>query len=178
MLRTKISLLLSLLCFVPMALAQGNHLRPPHDAEKKVLAKYTEAINHILDQFQGDDWDETVDYSVDDQVLVHTGAGVPLDMDEMFQRTYNVRPDSSRYNTIVKPAMEKMTRAQQTSDYSAMKKAGDSIQDFLHLQVQVHCNVEPPQSIRLQLRTKISRSRAPHLPTNCRAAACPTGAPM
>jgi hypothetical protein len=47
-------------------------LRPPTAAEKLVLEKYESVINKTLDQFQSGDWDENVDYSVNEDVAVGT----------------------------------------------------------------------------------------------------------
>jgi len=78
-------------------------LRPPTAAEKLVLEKYESVINKTLDQFQSGDWDENVDYSVNEDVAVGTDAGRPLDVDELFQRTYRVRNGSEPWNQVVGP---------------------------------------------------------------------------
>jgi len=78
-------------------------LRPPTAAEKLVLEKYESVINKTLDQFQSSDWDENVDYSVNEDVAVGTNAGRPLDVDELFQRTYRVRNGSEPWNQVVGP---------------------------------------------------------------------------
>src|SRR5262245_56418594 len=94
----------SVLIFSSLLLSFAN-LRPPTAAEKQVLEKYESVINKTLDQFQSDDWDENVDYSVNDDVAVSTNTGRPLDVDEMFQRTYHVRNGSERWNRVVGPRM-------------------------------------------------------------------------
>src|SRR5205823_2788222 len=97
---------LAVLCLI--APAFGGKLRPPTPAEQQVLQKYENVINKTLDQFQSADWDENVDYSVNDDVAVAPDSGRPLDVDEMFQRTYRVRNGSERWNRIIAPAMAKM----------------------------------------------------------------------
>jgi hypothetical protein len=69
-----------LLCSILVLLASAlvlafAALRTPTTAEKLVLEKYESVISKTLDQFQGDDWDENVDYSVNEDVAVGTNAG-------------------------------------------------------------------------------------------------------
>jgi len=112
-------------------------LRPPTAAEKQVLLKYENAINKILDQFQSDDWDENVDYAISDDVVVATDAGHPLDVDQMFQRTYRVRNNSERWNRLVAPQMTKM---QEEPDMSKKMAIGQSLQALTAVEVEVHFN--------------------------------------
>jgi hypothetical protein len=122
-----------LLCVAP-AFAE---LRPPTPAEQQTLQKYEAVINKILDQFQGDDWDENVDYSVGDDVSVGANPGCPLDVDQMFQRTYHVRNGSERWNRVVMPQMEKL---QSESDMSKKMAIGKALQALTSVEVEVHFN--------------------------------------
>src|SRR5215475_9820151 len=129
-----------LLCSAFVLLATSlafSVLRPPTAAEKKVLDKYETVINKILDQFQSDDWDENVDYSVDENVAVGTNTGRPLDVDEMFQRTYRVRNGSERWNNVVGPQMAKL---QAEPDISKKVIIGHALEDLTSLEVEVHFN--------------------------------------
>jgi hypothetical protein len=113
------------------------NLRPPTAAEKQALEKYENVINKTLDQFQSDDWDENVDYAVDENVAVATNTGRLLDVDEMFQRTYRVRNDSDRWNRVVGPQMEKL----QTEPGMSKKMAiGEALQALTFVEVEVHFN--------------------------------------
>ena len=58
---------LAVVCFLIAAVVVAvAELRSPTPAEKAALDKYLAALNPVLDQFQGDDWDENVEYSLDD----------------------------------------------------------------------------------------------------------------
>jgi hypothetical protein len=124
---------IALLSIIPAS----AELRPPNSAEKQVLEKYENIINKILDQFQSDDWDENVDFAVGDDVNVSGNAGRPLDVDEMFQRTYRVRNNSQRWNSIILPAMTKMQNEQ---DMSKKVELGKPLQALTAIEVEVHFN--------------------------------------
>lgn len=117
--------------------AFAGQLRPPTPAEQQVLQKYENVINKTLDQFQSDDWDENVDYSVNDDVAVAPDSGRPLDVDEMFQRTYRVRNGSDRWNRVVGPQMENL---QNEPDMSKKMAIGQSVQALTSVEVEVHFN--------------------------------------
>ena len=130
------------LMFIPILLAllapAHAELRPPTAAEKAALDKYRAVINQILDQCRSDDWDEQVDYEVGDDVNVAPNTGRPLDVNEMFQRSYNVRPGSPRYASKILPTFQKL---QETQDISEKQRLGKELQKFMHLRVEVHFNV-------------------------------------
>lgn len=125
--------LIALLNIVP-AFAE---LRSPTPAEQQVLQKYEQVINQILDQFRGDDWDENVDYAVDENVAVGVNTGRPLDVDELFQRTYRVKNESDRWNRIVAPQMAKL---QSESDMAKKMAIGQALQALTSVEVEVHFN--------------------------------------
>jgi hypothetical protein len=125
-----------LLTFSAALLAFAN-LRAPTTAEKQVLEKYENVINKTLDQFQSDDWDENVDYAVDENVAVGSNTGRPLDVDEMFQRTYHVRNGSERWNRVVGPQMAKL---QSEPDISKKVIIGHALQALTSVEVEVHFN--------------------------------------
>lgn len=134
---------------VLLALFSSAHaeLRPPTAAEKAVLDKYRTVINQILDQCRSDDWDEKVDYEVSDDVYVHPNSGRPLDVNEMFQRSYDVHYGSDRFNKKVLPPTQKL---QETSDMKEKMKYGAEAQKSMRLRIEVHFNyveasdIEPP----------------------------------
>jgi hypothetical protein len=119
---------------LPTVQAQSP-LREPTPAEKKVLDQYASVIHSFLDTFDSDDWDTNVDYDVDDNVLVSKGNTYPLDVDELIQRTYNVKKDSALYQREVAPFLAKMQQMSPTEIAQAGKKL-----KRLHMEVQVHFN--------------------------------------
>jgi hypothetical protein len=109
----------------------------PTPAEQKAITKYAETMNKVLNQFQSEDWDETVDYTIE-HPMVSPMPDRPLDIDELLQRTYHVRPGSKRYQTLILPRLEKMAAEK---DLTEKQIQGGLAQDLMHLQVQVHLNM-------------------------------------
>jgi hypothetical protein len=147
-------ILAALFLQLPLFGADGS-MRKPSPAEQKVLDKYVAAINAVLDQFRSEDWDENADYAVDDQVNVHPNSGRPVDIDEMFQRSYEAHPGSARYTAKIQPLVEQLGAAQ---DINEKMKVGAEAQKLMHVQVEVHFNVasqgdiEPPPSQNQELK--------------------------
>jgi hypothetical protein len=135
-------------CFVTLLLASTlvhAELRPPTPAEKKVVENFAAVMNKVLDQFQSDDWDEKIEYSIDDFAVNTVDPGVPLDIDEMMQRTYDVHRGSARFQNLIAPKMAGLN----SPDMQEKVKAGRAIQDLMHVTVMVHFNrnsggVNPP----------------------------------
>ena len=129
-------------------------MRPPTPAEQQVLAKYRGAIEKVLNQFRSSDWDENVDSAVDDDATVHPDAGCPLDIDELFQRTYRTHYNSERWNRLIMPTM---TKVQAEPDPFKKGKLAKSIQDLMAVQIEVHFNVAsigdapPPHKASMQI---------------------------
>ncbi len=110
-------------------------LREPTPAEKKVLDQFTGVVHSFLDTFDSDDWERATDYDVDDSVLVSKHNDVPLDVDELIQRTYTVKKDSPLYQREVAPYV---ANVQQMSPREMME-AGKKLKR-LRLEVQLHFN--------------------------------------
>ncbi len=120
---------------VPAAARAQSPLRDPTPAERKVLEQYRDAVHSVLDTMDSDDWDTATDFDVDDNVLVGVHNDVPLDIDELIQRSYTVKKDSPLYQREVAPFIAKM---QQMSPME-MAQAGKKMK-MLRLEVQVHTN--------------------------------------
>ncbi len=129
-----------------------NNLREPNATERQVLEKYRDAIHTVLDSMDSEDWDTTTDFDVDDNVLVGNNPDVPLDVDELIQRSYTVKKDSPLYQREVAPFLAKM---QQMSP-AEMAQAGKKLK-MLRLEVQVHFNraaAERDARSKTQLQTR------------------------
>src|SRR6185437_13485623 len=130
---------LAVVCFLIAAVVVAvAELRSPTAAEKAALDKYLAAVNPVLDQFQGDDWDENVDYSLDNPMVNTNDPGVPLDIDELTQRTYTVRNGSQRFNEKIAPSMQQLLDP--AGNMSAKQKIGQQVQSLMRVQVQMHFN--------------------------------------
>jgi hypothetical protein len=118
------------------AWAQGT-LRSPTDSEAKVLARYTKTLETVLDQFRSDDWDESIDYALDG-ASVNADADVPLDVDALLERHYDVRQGSARWNAKLAPLIAQM---QSKTTPEAMATVGQQMKRLQHVHVSVHFNV-------------------------------------
>jgi len=138
---------LAVVCFVlALVTVAVAELRAPTAAEKAALDKYASVVNHVLDQFQSDDWTEKVDYSLDDPEVNTNDPGVPLDINELTQRSYTVRQGSKRWNEKLMPLIQRMMA---TEDWTEKGKIGSQMTELQNVQVQVHFNranlgFEPP----------------------------------
>lgn len=138
------------LCFGAGAAARAGqepHLRPPTEAENATLSHYREVMHGVLDAFHSDDWDENVDYDVEDDVQVSNDRDVPLDIDELMQRTYTVRPGSPLFDRDFKPTYDKLTASHDPAEMAAIAKQ----LKMNRYSVEVHFNrlgvgVNPPPS--------------------------------
>lgn len=126
-----------LLCAVPVAIFGFYAKRQPTPADDKVIAKYTQTINKVLDQFRSPDWEEHIDSAID-HPMINIMDDRPMDLDQDIQRTYTLRTDSKRYKTLIAPRVEKLA---QIKDPTEKQLEQARIEDLKHLQVQVNCNL-------------------------------------
>ena len=127
---------LALIWSLEAAGQEGGGLRDPNPQEKQILIHYREVIGKVLDQFQSDDWEEKVDYEITDEVSVSGDPNVPMDVNEMIQRSYNIRPDSALYQKQVAPLIEKLNA---TTDPNEMARIAKD-RKVTNLSVEVHFN--------------------------------------
>ena len=129
---------LMLMCAAISTAVFGFYKRhDPTPAEQKVITKYANTMNKVLDQFRSPDWDEKIDSTID-HPTVGTFGDRPMDIDQLLQRTYEVRKDSKRYKTLVLPRLQKLATEK---DISKKQLEAARIEDLQHLQVQVHFNM-------------------------------------
>jgi hypothetical protein len=129
-----LTLIAAALLYISPATAQSA-LRDPTPAEKRVLDQFTAVVHPFLDTFDSDDWDTASDYDVDDNVQVSQDPDVPLDVDELIQRTYTVKNNSPLYQREVAPYIAKMAQMSPAE----MMQAGKKLKK-LRLEVQIHFN--------------------------------------
>ena len=91
-------------------------LRAPSPDEKKALDKAVTAIVHTLDQFNSDNWEKLQDY-YNGEIAVNGSASVPIDIDNNFERQYNVAARSGRYTTLIQPLNDKADRCHAKRQY-------------------------------------------------------------
>jgi len=143
--------LLIVLCLTGRSV-RAQELRDPNAQEKAILTHYRQVINKVLDQFRSDDWEETVDYEIGDDVSVSSDPDVPLDVNEMFQRSYVVRRGSALYQKEIAPFEAKL--ASTTDPYEMAKIAKQ--RKMWNFSVEVHFNrlnvgVDPPPASNADL---------------------------
>jgi hypothetical protein len=128
----------ALMCAVISTAVYGFYLgHKPTPAEQKAITKYADVMNKVLDQFRSPDWDEKIDATID-HPTVSTFGDRPMDIDQLLQRTYEIRKDSKRYKTLVEPRLQKLATIK---DISKKQLEAARIEDLQHLQVQVHFNM-------------------------------------
>jgi len=115
---------------------EGSGLRDPNPQERQILMHYREVINKVLNQFRSDDWDEKVDYEITDDVSVSGDPDVPLDVNELTQRSYTIRPGSALFNRDVAPLIAKLNS---TTDPNEMARIAKD-RKVTNLSVEVHFN--------------------------------------
>jgi hypothetical protein len=159
--KTKIALALLLLTFAATAVSRSTaqssntaaiararkepHLRSPTPAEAAVITHYRQVIHEVLDQLHTDDWDESVDFDIEENVLVSNDPYVPLNLDQMMQRTYTVRPGSKLFEHDYASIY---TKLQNTHDLNEMQELSKQLK-FNRFTVEVHFDaltqgVNPP----------------------------------
>ena len=79
----------------------------PTAVEQKAFTKYVDVMNKVLDQFRSPEWEEKIDATID-HPTVSTFGDRPMDIDQLLQRTYELRKDSKRYKTLVEPRLQKL----------------------------------------------------------------------
>jgi hypothetical protein len=108
-------------------------------AEKKVLDKAVPLIIQTLDQFNNGDWELTQDFYGGD-ISVNQKPDVPMDINQNFEREYRVKNNSDRYNTLVKPAQDKMKEALDRGDVSQVQKLSGENRKYMSFTVDVYIN--------------------------------------
>ena len=116
--------------------ASEGDLRDPNPQERQILMHYREVIGKVLDQFQSDDWEEKVDYEITDDVSVSGDPDVPLDVNEMIQRSYTIRPGSALYQKEVAPLAKKSTATTDPNEMARLAKQ----RKVTNLVTEVHFN--------------------------------------
>jgi len=135
MLRRVIVLLLC--AAVPLSMFGVLMPRDPTPEELKAINKYKLHMNKVLDQFRSAAWEEKIDFGLV-QPMVNPNSDRPIDLTEIFQRTYEARKSSARYKTLVVPMVQK---AQKQKDQGEKQLQMARVEDLLHIQVRVICNV-------------------------------------
>ena len=135
--RARVSKLALLCALVPVAMFGFFEKRKPTSEEERALAKYTTVMNRVLNQFRSPDWDETIDDDID-HPMINIMDDRPFDIDQQLKRTYQVRKESKRYQTLIAPRLQ---RVAQMKDASRRDLERALAEDLQHLQVQVQFNL-------------------------------------
>lgn len=131
------AIVITLFALVPLSLFGLLMPRKPTPVEQKAIANYSLHINKVLNQFRGAEWTEKIDFELTD-TMVNPDSNRPLDITELFQRTYDARTTSPRYKKLIVPMVRKMEKEKDTAEKHLQKA---QIEDLLHVRVQVNCNV-------------------------------------
>lgn len=129
--------LLMLCAVVPLSLFGMQMPRKPTPEEQKAIERYRLHMNKVLDQLRGPEWTEKIDFTLTD-TMVNPHSDRPMDITEVFQRTYDARTTSARYKTLIVPMVRKMEKEK---DPSAKQLLKAQIEDLMHVQIRVVTNV-------------------------------------
>lgn len=135
MLRRVIVLLLC--AVVPLSMFGLLMPRNPTPEELKAINRYKLHMNKVLDQFRNPAWTEKIDFGLS-QPMINPNSDRPLDLTEIFQRTYDAKKTSARYKTMIVPMIAK---AQKLTDPTEKQLGMAHVEDLMHVQVRVVCNV-------------------------------------
>lgn len=115
----------------------------PDAAQKKVLDKAIPRIIQVLDQFNGRDWELTSDF-YNGKPLIGLSSGVPLDIDQNFERQYKTAENSERFNRLLKPIYDRINELmkQQPAPYDSILALGDKMESLSNITVYVYINRE------------------------------------
>jgi hypothetical protein len=127
--------------------------RPPTAREQRALDNFSKVIDKVLAQFRDDDWAENVDHSLTG-AEVNPNSEVPLEVNSIIQRSYDVRRNSDRYQEKILPLVKQMV---ESTDFQEKKDINDQVQDLMHVQVQIRLNrrtvaIDPPPPDNEDLR--------------------------
>jgi len=134
---TRKAMVIMLCAVVPLSLFGLLMPRKPTPEEQVAITKYSQHINKMLDQFRGPAWEEKMDFALADP-MVNPSPNRPLELTEIFQRTYNLRKTSAHYKTTITPLIAKMEKIKDQGDKQLQHAR---IEDLLHVQIRVNCNV-------------------------------------
>lgn len=135
--KRRIGLLVLLCALVPVAMFGFFAKRQPTAAEDKAITKYVQTINKVMDQLGGPDWNEHIDEKIE-HPMVNPMDDRPLDIDQLLRRSYEVRPDSKRFQTLIAPRQQKLALLK---DASAKDLLRAQTEDLKYLQVEAHFNL-------------------------------------
>lgn len=130
-------IVIMLCAVVPLSLFGLLMPRKATPEEHKAIEKYKLHMNKVLDQFRGPEWTEKVDFTLG-ETMVNPGSDRPMDLTEVFQRTYEARKTSPRYKTLIVPMIRKAEKQKDPSDKHLQMAR---VEDLMHVQVRVVNNV-------------------------------------
>ncbi len=129
----------TLIILLSATLRLSAQLRDPNPEEKKVLDKAASFIVAALDQFNSNDWEKTNDYYTG-ELLVNEKPYVPIDINCNFEREYQVRLNSDRYNNKLKMLVDKINEATASQDYPTALQVGKQYRALSQLSVYAYIN--------------------------------------
>lgn len=131
------AIVLTLCAVIPLSMFGLLMPRKPTPEEQKAITNYAAHMNKVLDQFRSPQWEEKVDFTLSD-TMVNPDSNRPMDLTEIFQRTYDLRTTSAHYKAVILPKVRQMEKVKDPSEKHLQHA---KIEDLLHVQVKVNCNV-------------------------------------
>lgn len=137
----KVRTILFAVLFAANAHVASGVVVKPTPAQKKTLDKVIPAILRVLDRFGNKDWSLSQDW-YDGDPLMPVHCPPVLDINQNFQRDYEVRPGSERFTRLIVPLnaqIEEMMK-QSPIPYDRIEKLGNTMRELSQLQVYVYVN--------------------------------------
>ncbi|MGN6194819.1 MAG: hypothetical protein ACTHOB_07765 [Ginsengibacter sp.] len=127
-------------CSCSINILYAQSVEKPNAAQKKVLDKAIPVIIKVLDQFNGSDWQVSNDYYTEPGVTIN--PGVPLDIDQNFEREYTVSENSERFRSLIKPLYDRINKmmGQQPMPTDSVLALGDKLKALSNVTVYVYIN--------------------------------------
>ena len=118
-------LLFLFLPFFILFKSNAQSVRIPNEAESAAVNRVAAAITGAFNNFDGDDWEKMQDYFSVPSVTIH--PSVPIDIDQNFERDYQLKEKSPTFNKLIMPLIDKMNNYMNQKKYDSVQALGKKI---------------------------------------------------
>jgi hypothetical protein len=120
-------------------ISNAQSVAKPTPAQTAVLNKIIPAITNTFDKFTGNDWVVNQDFYNNDP-LVSKDPDVPFDIDQNFQRDYELDQHSDSYKEQMQPLLDKINECISHSQYDSAEAVGKKIKALSKFTVYAYIN--------------------------------------
>src|SRR5215831_2334502 len=105
--------------------SNAQSVRELNSAEKAAIGKVSTAITEAFNNFDTPDWEKVQDYYSEPEVTIH--PVVPIDIDQNFQRDYQMKEQSTSFNKLIMPLINKVNAYMEQKKYDSVQALGKTI---------------------------------------------------